>query len=140
MQPLTNQQFFDNALFGIRAQGYVPSQIQHPVDSEKPGTKCAKCAYRGIMGRKCAIGFSIPDELYSPKIDDGDGMSVDSLARNPEYPELNNLFSKANKELLERMQCLHDHLQYLAAEERPKTFEKGMAVLAKEFGLKYARP
>jgi hypothetical protein len=49
---ITLQQFFDNAVIGLRKQG-GPST-----------TDSGNCLYRSPNGCMCAIGFSIPDDRY----------------------------------------------------------------------------
>lgn len=56
--PLTAQQVFDAALFGIRKQEYVKSYLVGQ-----------GCAYRGQHGLKCGIGHAIPDACYNPLFD-----------------------------------------------------------------------
>ena len=50
MTQLTNQEIFDKALFGIRAQNYQRSVYDY------------SCRYRGENGTKCAVGHCIDDE------------------------------------------------------------------------------
>lgn len=57
---LTKQQAFDQMVRGLASQGWEQSR-------QAVG---GGCQYRGIGGRKCAVGWLIPDELYDPKLDD----------------------------------------------------------------------
>jgi hypothetical protein len=67
--PLNKQEAFDKAVKGIILQG-GPSR-------EDGGTGCL---YRGPDGKKCAIGYLIPDELYDPDME-GRGMSTHAFAK-----------------------------------------------------------
>ena len=55
---MNEQQLFDVAYSGLAKQGFEKSQGEY-----------LSCAYRGMGGRKCAIGHAIPDELYSLDMD-----------------------------------------------------------------------
>lgn len=55
----TLQQAFDIAALGMLNQG------------EKSRNHTGTCMYRGDHGRKCAVGFLIPDELYQKCFDSG---------------------------------------------------------------------
>lgn len=50
------QAVFNDAYSGLRAQGFKRSMHGEFGDM---------CRYRGAYGRKCAIGFCIPDKLYN---------------------------------------------------------------------------
>lgn len=66
----TKQELFDNALFGIRAQGYERGY----------SASTGLCQYRGDNGTKCAIGYSIADDNYDPQYDNGDGDALGAFA------------------------------------------------------------
>lgn len=53
----TRQEIFDIAYRGLASQGFKRS---------KDG---GACAYRDSNGRKCAIGWLIPDDKYTPYIE-----------------------------------------------------------------------
>lgn len=130
VQPLTAQQVFDAALFGIRAQGYVPSK--HP-DTET-------CMYRSPDGLKCGVGHAIPDDVYDPRLDiddDGVGTAVlELLNRNRQYTaRLRRLFSKLNPDLLVELQVAHDG--DLARSASAATWEASMQEIARDYGLHY---
>ena len=55
---MTSQEAFDTVLAGLRKQRRK-SELT-------PG---GPCRYRSPDGCRCSIGFLIPDELYSPKIE-----------------------------------------------------------------------
>lgn len=50
----TRQEIFDKAWTGLESQGFL--------QSKEPG----RCMYRGFGGRRCAVGWCIPDEKYDP--------------------------------------------------------------------------
>lgn len=55
---MNNQEIFDNA-----ARGLMKQRVQSKIQDGK------QCLYRGPGGRKCGIGFSIPDVVYVPEMD-----------------------------------------------------------------------
>ena len=59
------------------------------------------CAYRGKDGRRCAVGWLIPDELYDPKME---GMVID-------YPCVEAAVQGHSMPLLEELQSAHDNIR-----------------------------
>lgn len=118
---LTNQAVFDNALNQVRKQGYMRSW-----DCEED---C--CAYRGEHGRKCAVGASIPDSLYSRDIENETASRI--LCRI----EFINLFAGVSPTLLTALQRLHDGDSKKDEQINPDDYEAGMELLASEHGLVY---
>ena len=118
---MTDQQVFDNALNQVRKQQYMRS-----FDSER---QC--CAYRGEHGRKCAVGASIPDSLYSRDIE---GETASQILCRTEFI---NLFVGVSPLLLSALQRLHD--DGFAEDEQidSDNYEAGMERLAVDFGLVY---
>ena len=131
--PLTPQQVFDAALFGIRAQKYMRS-----VSSVTDG-----CVYRGDHGRKCGIGHAVPDAVYTPAFDnpdDGFSSGIDSLLEREDeiYEPLRVLFKDVPLGLLTLVQRAHDrYLDDAGSAEGAKQWEYHMASLAKLFDLVY---
>lgn len=125
---LTNQQVFDNALNQVRTQGYMRS-YNHAM-------QC--CTYRGDHGRKCAVGASIPDNLYDPGIEN---RAAFALLLSWPYRDL---FRHVNSELLSELQRLHDGDLDEQAEGGESIsedeFEAGMMLLASKYSLAYTRP
>lgn len=123
MEKLTNQQAFDKALFGIRAQGY------------KRSMKGIVCMYRGNNGTKCAVGHCIPDELYDPAFDDREKMTNWAvISADHKNSQAVQLLSACSSELLYEMQTCHD---YMPEKEAHVFFEKEMRDIAKQFDLVY---
>lgn len=56
---MTLQEAFDKIYTGLRGQEW----------GQSVSIQTASCAYRGAEGRKCAIGFLIPDDKYLPEMD-----------------------------------------------------------------------
>lgn len=134
--PLTAQQVFDNALFGIRSQNYKIS-----LKKEKDN-----CAYRGDGGSKCGIGWSIPDECYHFDFDDFlDDTSIEFIITNTENAfnkEANDkvkvLFSACNPKFLTEIQRIHDSCLWTEyKEKRARDFEESMLALALSYNLVY---
>ena len=120
MKTLTPQQVFDNALFGIRGQGYKQSK-RFIGGSET-------CAYRGKNDTKCGIGHSLPDDLaeQADSLGESDISTVIS-----EIDEVSDLFVNCDAELLEMLQRAHDNA---TSAER---FEREMANIARVYNLHY---
>ena len=57
----SNQELFDTAVAGIASQGFERSVKAGTVNEDEYPI----CRYRGAEGRKCAIGWAIPDEKYN---------------------------------------------------------------------------
>lgn len=55
------QRLFDNAWNGLKSQGF-----------ERSVNDMETCVYRGVGGRKCALGWSISDDKYTPDMDSRD--------------------------------------------------------------------
>lgn len=56
----TRQEIFDLAWNGLKAQGFKRSKV----------VGGPRCLYRSQNGLKCAIGHCIPDEIYSPLMEE----------------------------------------------------------------------
>jgi len=82
---------------GVRAQG-GPSLLG---PSALDGS--SMCAYRGSRGRKCALGWIITDDEYTPKMEGHGVVSLDIAGLLP-----NRL--KPFVQLLEALQAAHDAL------------------------------
>ena len=52
------QEMFNAVYLGLASQGFNQS-----MDEEKV------CVMRGVGGRKCAVGWLIPDSMYTPRMD-----------------------------------------------------------------------
>lgn len=106
MQSLTAREVIDNARFGMRAQNYIPSK-----SSINRGS-----AYRGKDGRKCAIGFSIPDEVYNRsylRVIDHTGVDIWEIMHfSNRYPEIAALFKDVDMDLLIALQAAHDSIVF----------------------------
>ena len=129
--PLTNQQLFDNALFGIRKQNYATS------GEDGNGFSCL---YRGPNGTKCGIGHSIPDELYCSEMEKS---CIGSLLADPDYHDsLAMLFSDVDSELASRVQGAHDsgaNMRTSTVKMDPGSFEARMEAVASRFSLTYTQ-
>lgn len=61
---MTKQEYFGLLVETSRAGGF-PSAV--PDDESEGG---AFCLYRGPDGRRCAVGLLIPDDRYTPRMED----------------------------------------------------------------------
>jgi hypothetical protein len=120
---MNNQQVFDNALFGIRNQGYKQS-VTPDGDS---------CAYRGKGDLKCGVGHSIPDELYKPAMECKTSGNLLS-----EHPEIQDLFRHVDRQLLSQIQWAHD--KYLEQGFENCRYEAEMKCIADNYTLTYIEP
>lgn len=125
---INNQQAFDAALFGIRSQNYAKAMNEH-----------GDCSYRGKNNTKCAIGHSLPDELYSTSIEGG---TIRIIMREPVFK---NFYSEVSVVLLTDMQRVHDaiggYTQRKNFNNDPKDyFEFEMKKIAISWDLQYTKP
>jgi len=93
---MTRQEWFDTSVRGLRAQG-------GPSVCEVSGF----CVYRGPEGRKCAIGFLIPDEKYDILMEQCSPVNSDRVAG-----ALGIDRTSSDARFLAEMQgCIHDGLK-----------------------------
>lgn len=128
--PLTPQQVFDAALFGIRKQEYVKSYL---------GGR--GCAYRGQHGLKCGIGHAIPDACYNPLFDNiNSSTSIGALLDNSwkQFDVLRRLFGGVPVCVLKDIQAAHDSmLATYPSEDDKERWEQRMKDIAVAYGLTY---
>lgn len=123
--PLTAQQVFDAAVDGIAAQGFKRSVDEHNA-----------CLYRGPDGLKCAVGHSIPDELYLPEIE---GLTAYGLVDC--LPLARLYINVRDSGLLSDLQRLHDDNDDCRKNLLDvKTFLDEAQALASKHGLVYTEP
>lgn len=112
------QEIFDRVAEGLLGQG-GPSMSDRFDET---------CAYRGVDGRKCAIGHLIPDEKYFPDLEGKCVSDGNVLLTLP-------LAYQCHLALLELLQDAHDN----ASDDwgrLPATLDK----VAEDLGLKPWRP
>jgi hypothetical protein len=85
------QEWFNKAWTGLKSQGFKRS-----VNSSDT------CYYRGTEGRRCAIGWLMPDENYRPEFE-GTAATPAIIAACGIEPDVNN------HAWLTELQCAHDH-------------------------------
>ena len=113
---MSKQQMLDKAVKGLASQGFV--QSRGPGITENPG----RCAYRGNEGRRCAIGWLIPDDKYYPELEkNGEGHKLPKSVLN---------FRPSSMSLVWRLQLAHDRAI------NPDQMKQNLKDLAKEFGLR----
>jgi hypothetical protein len=134
MTQLTNQEIFDKALFGIRAQGYKQS-----------GKFEGGCSYRGGDDLKCAVGHCIDDETANKWDLLESDTSIEYVSQ--EIPEsFKKYFSESQVDFLGKIQHIHDNMRHSndeffdPLEKNGKLFEERMSELAYEFNLVYTEP
>ena len=67
------------------------------------------CAYRGALGRSCAVGCLIPDEIYDPDMDLDKSVGITTLSLNvnilvQRFPAVQKLFAGVDLGLLKGLQ------------------------------------
>lgn len=119
MKKWTNQTAFTAAAKGML------SQMKKSVTEEGSDS----CMYRGYGGLKCGVGFLLPDELAVRA--DSEGITdtgVDSVVEG--IPEIAELLSKVDIDLLARIQGIHDY-------QPTDRWEYRLKSLAGDFDLKW---
>ena len=104
----TLQELFDTAVAGLASQGFersmAPGKVEEDYPEEIPE---AVCMYRGEKGRRCAIGWLIPDESYDPGFE---GQAVRQLvARGHLLTDDGIVGENAWPSPLADLQTCHDH-------------------------------
>lgn len=95
------QELFNQMVAGLASQGWKQS-IQYDIPTVDQ-TKVDVCMYRGPDGRKCAIGWLIPDERYKKRME---GKPITSIIYA--LPDFINI-TDAMKVTLAELQQLHDN-------------------------------
>lgn len=132
--PLTPQQVFDNALFGIRNQGYKRSALS------------SGCLYRLTIEAtgevlKCGIGHSIPDEVCTSEwLFRYNGAGITGLVTEGDNPSLEALFRRVPRMLLGELQNAHDRNDTRTGLSWRDSFEREMQHIAARYGLIYNIP
>lgn len=104
---MNNQEAFDKMVKHLR--------FQNATSKNDTG----RCAYRGLFGRKCAVGALIPDEEYCTQFEDVIASTVVQKCSS---------LQGIDTWLLDRMQQIHDH----AASDN---WEDEFKEIAEEFNL-----
>lgn len=125
MQRKISQADFDAVLLGIRQQG-------------GPSVFGSACSYRGAGGFKCAAGWLIADEDYTPELEGRLAEMVPVLSAREDVRDISEL------------QIIHDDtaislgevdtIERFTAEEFFPVWEPRMAAFAAARGLNYTPP
>lgn len=124
---MNNQQAFDIALRGMRAQKYRRSM-----------TSYGMCCYASHNGDRCAIGHLLPESVL--------GMVKNSLVNTSTLSDLKNfyavterLFDDCGHNFLLALQGVHDNINnyFPSLRDTQKAIEMEMKRLAEEWGLEY---
>ena len=99
-----------------------------------------ECAYRGLQGEKCAVGWLIPDALYNDAIEEtpiGGGSDRQAAAA---WAPIMTLLAGVSNDLIDALQSAHDdaHSDGLPGSWR-KEWRAEMRDIAKSEGLKWRR-
>lgn len=114
-EPLSKQQVFNRVTAHLLIQGKAAMAA---VDDGS-----LECAYRTPEGLKCAIGALIPDEIYSPKME-----NTSAAGLCDEFPCVGNLFEPKIGNFLNGIQRVHDKYE-------PYEWADQLILLAQEHDL-----
>lgn len=91
------QEVFDTAVVGLASQGFQRSVGEYDRD----------CFYRGTYNRRCAIGWLIPDEVYTESMENSRVSELMKLYPDSGIKELFD-FSQVSYNQLNSLQRTHD--------------------------------
>ena len=119
---INKQAAFDTAVRGLNAQRAFSSYETNP----------ESCSYRGSNGDKCAVGFLIPDDRYTPEIE-GDNAGTDHVCSAISDEFVSGRFHFGDGAFLQQMQrAIHDGpCERLEGEWDQRAFEEAVADFAK---------
>lgn len=104
-----------------RVKNYLLAQNEQSLDSQD------RCMYRGDDCRKCAVGFLISDEFYTPKLERKSLRHSqpirEAVMKSQKMPDIPRVW-----EMLHRLQLVHDH-------NEPRMWEMLIDDIEKEFVL-----
>lgn len=124
------QELFNIAWNGIKSQGFQQSVLRNEDGSPKRthgGDGVVSCAYRDPQGRKCAVGWMIPDEYYHPALEN-------KLASSPEVCKAAGLVGgewNGEPNFARQLQAVHDSVE----SSTPEGMEKNLREFALQHGL-----
>lgn len=113
---MTNQEIFDKSVAGLASQGF-----------ERAYTEGVGCKYRDYDGRKCAIGWLIPDDKYNA--------GLEGCAASTGTPRAAELRASAglvdvNPDFIRALQRAHDEGR------TPKIMREYLIEVARSFKLR----
>jgi hypothetical protein len=117
---ITNQEAFDNALFGLRKQGRACVS-----DDDE-----SACLYADGRGGHCAVGFSIDRDHYDSSIEHE---PLKELLEGGSWP----MFKIEQHDLLCALQTAHD---VILKGEGVGNWEQRMKTIAADFDVRYTEP
>ena len=127
---MNQQEVFNKAYLAIVAQG-LPS-----IDDK------GVCLYRGLKGRKCAIGHLIPDELYDPLIEGSAPCFQPTTGKQLALQRvLEAVFSNLDKNdipFLHNLQRCHDNAAEDSMCDRGCSFLEAFRIRCKIFATNYS--
>lgn len=112
------QQAFDGAWTGIASQGFQRS---------KSTADPHMCAYRGAGGKKCAIGWLIPDECYDTSLEGLPGGAVVNRGVATPFPD--GAVGTGMHAFIRRLQMAHDD------GTTPARMRENLTYVAKQYDL-----
>jgi hypothetical protein len=122
MSTKSRQAVYDQVVTHLRTQG----NLSHNENGSS--------AYRGVNGRRCAMGIFITDDKYDPAIE---GNAIESL-----MAYLPQEIADTGKEFLGSLQRLHDVdvTAFPSGNFYAPDMEKQMRRVADKWALKYTKP
>lgn len=92
----TRQELFNNAYIGIASQGWERAYREYGED----GVGFVGCMYRAPDGKKCAIGWNIPDDKYYEDMEGNTATGSIRVAAG---------ISQEDAEFADELQMVHDN-------------------------------
>jgi len=103
---MNKQEIFDKVYLGLKSQGFQQSVTDFGSD---PNCLISVCQYRGEEGRKCAVGWLIPDEAYSANLEkEGSIRCNDLLIETLKTIGIREEYT----DFLSELQSIHDSFKY----------------------------
>jgi hypothetical protein len=134
MSNFDRQEAFNRAVAGLWAQKAFSMNAMSELD---PDDDYMACAYRGLNGTKCAVGYLIPDDRYDAAFENQIPNANEGRVRNAIDPALGEI-GHDDADFLGAMQRdLHDSLHSdLDGEWDDDAFREAVSYFARRFDLK----
>lgn len=132
---MTTQEIFNTIINGLREQGCKSGRMEEKTNVYGPTGQEFVCLYRDDNGNKCAAGWIIPDDLYTPDMERVK-FANSCMSKYVSLPFVNVRdvleLTEESVLLIDRLQFIHDFLDVSEWEDR---FQE----IARTFGLEIPR-
>lgn len=115
---MDKQQIFEKVCDGLHSQGWRRSERE------------TQCMYRGPEGRRCAVGWLIPDDIYKTAMEGSLAHLIEYSQSGTDTAHLASVLTE-HRAFLKRLQELHDqeHLPTMLR-GNPRTMMESFKALA----------